>query len=91
MTGQVADLGWRYLLQFAALLSLNLAWLNILPFPALDGGRLLFVIIEKIRGKVNNQKIEAIAHQIGFGLLMLLVLAITYRDLVKLGKGLWGG
>ncbi|MFZ5390857.1 MAG: M50 family metallopeptidase, partial [Patescibacteria group bacterium] len=59
LTGQVVDLGWIYLLQFAALLSINLAIINIFPFPALDGGRLLFVIIEKIRRKPNDQKIEA--------------------------------
>ncbi|MFH1867171.1 MAG: site-2 protease family protein [Patescibacteria group bacterium] len=83
LTGQVVNLGWIYVLQFAALLSVNLAIINILPFPALDGGRLLFVIIEKIRRKPNNQKIEAIIHTFGFGLLMLLVLVITYKDIMR--------
>ena len=84
LTGQVVGLGWIYVLQFAALLSINLAIINILPFPALDGGRLLFVVIEKIRGKQANAKIEAIIHTIGFSFLMLLILVITYRDVVKI-------
>ncbi|MDD5290054.1 MAG: RIP metalloprotease RseP [Patescibacteria group bacterium] len=86
MTGQVMELGWIYMLQFTALLSLNLGIINILPFPALDGGRLLFVAIEKIRGKKNNQKVEGLVHNIGFAVLMLLVVLVTYRDLAR-----WGG
>jgi len=81
LTGQVADLGILYLLQFAAFLSLNLAILNVLPFPALDGGRVLFLFIEKIRGKRNNQKIEQWANTAGFALLLLLMLAVTVKDI----------
>jgi regulator of sigma E protease len=97
LTGQVVQLGFIYVLQFAALLSLNLAIINILPFPALDGGRLLFVIIEKLRRKPNNERVEAMVHNIGFALLMLLVLVVTYRDILRFGGGfissfskLWG-
>lgn len=97
LTGEVVKLGFIYVLQFAALLSLNLAIINILPFPALDGGRLLFVIIEKIRRKPNNERIEAIVHRIGFLLLMILIVLVTYRDVVRLGGNflsniskLWG-
>jgi regulator of sigma E protease len=86
--GRAFDMGWIYLLQFMALISINLAVINILPFPALDGGRILFLIIEKIRRKPNNQKIEAIVHNIGFSLLMLLIVLITYKDIVKYGGGL---
>ena len=86
LTGQMVRLGLAYLLQFAALLSLNLALINILPFPALDGGRILFLIIEKIRGRALDQKLEALIHNIGFAVLMLLILLVTYRDLVR-----WGG
>jgi regulator of sigma E protease len=86
MTGQVMELGWIYMLQFTALLSLNLGIINILPFPALDGGRLLFVAIEKIRGKKNNQKIENTIHTVGFAILMILIVLVTYRDLAR-----WGG
>ena len=84
-TGKAVDMGWIYVLQFIAVLSINLAVINILPIPALDGGRLLFLLIEKIRRKPNNQKIETIIHNIGFSLLMLLVVLITYKDIVKYG------
>lgn len=92
LTGQVARMGIIYLLQFTALLSINLAVINFLPFPALDGGRLLFLLIEKIRRKPISQKIENLVHNIGFGLLMLLVLLVTYRDVIKFSDkfvGLW--
>lgn len=85
LTSEVAKLGVRYLMQFTALLSLNLAIINILPFPALDGGRVLFLIIEKLRGHAVSRKIEVAAHNLGFMLLMLLVLVVTYRDVVKFG------
>ncbi len=85
LTGQVADLGFSYLLQFTAFLSLNLAILNALPFPALDGGRVLFLLIEKIRGKRNNQSVEQFANTAGFVLLLLLMAIITVRDVNGLG------
>ncbi len=87
ITGQVAQMGFIYLLQFAAILSINLGIINILPFPALDGGRLLFILIEKIRRKKVSEKIEGISHNVGFILLMALVVVITYRDLQKYGVG----
>jgi regulator of sigma E protease len=83
-TGQVARLGFMHLLNFAAVLSMNLAVLNLLPIPALDGGRILFLIIEKIKGSKINQKTENIVHMIGFGLLMVLIVIVTYRDIVGL-------
>ena len=83
MTGQVARLGFVYLLQFAAMLSINLAIINFLPFPALDGGRVVFVIIEKIRGRAVSEKLETALHNIGFVLLILLVLGVTYRDVLR--------
>jgi len=84
MTGQAAKLGFVYLLQFTALLSINLAIINIFPFPALDGGRLVFLLLEKIKGAPVNQKIEQISHTVGFAILMLLVIAITWRDIIRL-------
>jgi len=84
ITGQAARLGFTYLLQFVALLSLNLAIVNILPFPALDGGRILFLIIEKIKGKPVKREVENIIHNVGFFLLIALVIFITYRDIIKL-------
>jgi regulator of sigma E protease len=90
MTGKVAKMGFNYLLNFTALLSLNLAVLNVLPIPALDGGRLLFLIISKIKGKPVEQKYEQIAHGIGFLLLISLVIVITVKDLGKF-SGLFSG
>lgn len=84
ITGQAARLGLAYLLQFMALLSLNLAVINILPFPALDGGRILFLGIEKLKGKPMRRELEAIIHNIGFMLLIALVLFITLKDIIKL-------
>lgn len=84
LTGQVATLGFAYLLQFMALLSLNLALINILPFPALDGGRLLFLLIEKFKGKPVKQSVEAWIHTIGFWLLIILLVVVTYKDIARL-------
>lgn len=83
LTGRVARLGIIYLIQFTAMLSLNLAIFNILPIPALDGGRLLFLAIAAIRRKPISQKVEQIFHTVGFALLMLLVLVVTVRDLAN--------
>lgn len=85
MTGRVARLGFAYLVQFTAVLSLNLAIINILPIPALDGGRLLFLLIAKIRGKENNKNVEQLVHTIGFALLLLLIVAVTFHDLRAFG------
>lgn len=84
ITGQAARLGLAHLLQFTALLSLNLAVINILPFPALDGGRILFLLVEKIKGKPVRREIEAVAHNIGFILLIALIIFVTYKDIVRL-------
>lgn len=84
ITGQAARLGFTYLLQFIALLSLNLAVINILPFPALDGGRIFFLIIERIKGKPVKREVENAIHNIGFFLLIALVIFITYKDIAKL-------
>ena len=89
ITGQIVKMGWSYVLPFAAILSINLGIINILPFPALDGGRLLFVLIEKIRRKKLNQKIEAIVHNSGFLLLILLLIVVTYKDFTKFGGQMW--
>jgi regulator of sigma E protease len=83
LTGQAAQLGFIYILQFAAILSINLAILNGLPFPALDGGRLLFLAIEKIKGSPVSQRVEKFAHTAGFVALILLMIAITWRDVVR--------
>ncbi len=82
MTKQVVAMGWVYLLQFTAMLSINLAIINAFPFPALDGGRILFVLIEKIKGTPVSQKVEQMAHTIGFSLLILLMIFVTFKDFI---------
>ncbi len=86
MTKQFTALGLAYVLQFAALLSINLGIINAFPFPALDGGRILFIIIEKIKGSPISQKTEQFFHSAGFALLILLMLYITFRDVLKFIK-----
>jgi regulator of sigma E protease len=80
LTKQMSDLGISYLLQFAALLSINLGIINILPIPALDGGRILFILIEKLKGSPVSRRTESMIHQVGFILLLLLMLFVTVRD-----------
>jgi len=92
LTGQVARLGFIYLLQFTALLSINLAVINFFPFPALDGGRVLFLIIEKIKRSPVKREVEGAIHNIGFALLMILILLVTFRDVSRFGgafKNIW--
>ena len=84
ITSQAGSLGFVYLLQLLALISLNLAVINIFPFPALDGGRLIFLGIEKIKGSPLNHKFEKITNAIGFGILIFLMLAITIKDIIRL-------
>ena len=68
----------------AAIISLSLAVMNLLPIPALDGGRLVFVVIEMITGKRPSQNFEAKAHQIGFMFLILMIIAVTFKDVLQL-------
>ena len=84
LTAQAGTLGIVYLLQLLAMISLNLAVINIFPFPALDGGRLLFLAIEKIKGSPLNPKFEKTANAIGFILLISLMILITIKDIMKL-------
>lgn len=84
IVGTAYQFGFTYLLSFTALISINLAVLNLIPFPALDGGRLFFLLIEKIKGSRINPKIANAANTVGFALLIILMLAVTYQDIVKL-------
>lgn len=88
MTHQAAQMGFSNLLYFASVLSINLGIINALPFPALDGGRMLFLIIEKIRKKRISEKIEGWANSFGFILLLFLVAWITLRDIARFSPGL---
>ncbi len=83
ITGQVVKMGWLQVLQFAAILSINLGIINILPFPALDGGRLLFILAEAATRKKLSEKIENIIHNSGFILLLVLLVFVTFRDISK--------
>lgn len=81
LTKQMTEMGFSYLLWFAALLSIHLGIFNILPIPALDGGRIFFILIEKLRGgKPIADWIENRIHQVGFMLLLFLMLLVTVRD-----------
>ena len=84
LVGDASRLGFAYLLTFTALISINLAVINLVPFPALDGGRVLFVIIESITRKPINPKVANTLNTIGFFLLIALMVVITYRDILKL-------
>lgn len=83
LIGDTSSLGIAYLLQFVGMLSINLAILNFLPIPALDGGRILFLLIEKARRKKFNPDWENFAHAAGFILLLIIMVLVTYKDIVK--------
>jgi regulator of sigma E protease len=93
LTGQVTDLGLVYLLYFTAILSINLGIINILPFPALDGGRILFVLIEAVKGSPVSQRLEGAFHQVGFLALLLLMVLVTVHDFsrFRIMEKLFGG
>lgn len=87
VTGQAVKFGWQAVLEFASILSLNLAVLNILPIPALDGGRLAFVFLEKILGRRAHPAFEKSTHQIGMIILLGLVLLVSINDILRLVRG----
>lgn len=91
MTGRIADQGVWPLLQFAAILSVNLAVVNFLPIPGLDGGRALFLLAEFARRKRLNANLEAAIHGFGFIFLLILILLVTIQDLFRFGPGIWQG
>ena len=84
LVGDASEFGFVYLLGFVAIISINLAVLNLIPFPALDGGRLLFLIIETIKGSPMNPKITNVIHTVGFVVLIGLLLAVTWNDVARL-------
>ncbi len=84
LTGEVAKLGIAHVLQFAAMLSINLAIINILPIPALDGGRVAFLALEAIRRKPTTPRVEQMVHAAGFAVLLLLIVVVTLKDIVGL-------
>jgi regulator of sigma E protease len=82
-TETVAKSGIYYLLKWTAILSINLGIMNLLPIPALDGGRLLFFAVEAVRGKPIDRQKEGMVHFIGLALLMLLMLVVTWNDIQR--------
>lgn len=84
VVGESRSAGIQSVMYLIAYLSINLGIMNILPIPALDGGHVLFLIIEKIRGKKIDEKIEGIATTIFFGLLLLLMFYVTIHDIIRL-------
>ena len=88
LTGEIARVGISPLLEFAALISLILGILNLFPLPALDGGRIAFVLLEWFRrGKRVSPRIEGLVHSIGFAMLIGLMLVITYQDILRIISG----
>lgn len=84
VVGETINYGINYFLYILAFLSINVGFINILPFPAFDGGHVLFLIIEKIKGSPVNAKIENTCHLIGFILVFLLMIIVTISDIIKL-------
>ncbi|HWQ99472.1 MAG TPA: M50 family metallopeptidase [Candidatus Methylomirabilis sp.] len=91
ITGRIAKQGIMPLVHFAAILSINLAVVNFLPIPALDGGRALFLVVEGLRRKAIRRTTEALIHNISFLILIALILLVTLRDLGRYGGAIVGG
>jgi regulator of sigma E protease len=84
--GNAAELGFTYLLMITAIISINLGVINLIPFPALDGGRILFVAIEGLIRRRISAKFTNAVNAVGFALLMALMVVVTYKDIAKLIK-----
>lgn len=80
---QATSLGFAYLIQLLALISINLAILNLLPFPALDGGRFLFVLLEKIVGRPISRQAQIWINGAGFAILIFLMIFVTVKDVYR--------
>ncbi len=83
VVNEVAQTGFINLLWLTGLISISLGLINLLPLPALDGGRLLFLLIEALRGKPLDPEKEGFVHFVGFALLLVLLLLVTYNDLIR--------
>ncbi len=86
LASQATALGFVYFLQLLALISVNLVVINLIPFPALDGGRILFLLIEKIKGSPVPRKIELAVNGIGFAALLVLMVLVTVQDITRFWK-----
>ena len=84
VVGTVSKAGFTSVISLLCLICINVGFINILPFPAFDGGHVIFILIEKIKGSRVDPKVENTIHSIGFILLMILMVLITYNDIIKL-------
>lgn len=84
MIGEMTQEGWKSLVNFTGFLALNLGLVNLLPLPALDGSRIVFLLVEGLRGKPMNREREGMVHFVGLVLLFGLMLVITYKDIARL-------
>ncbi len=94
VTGEVAHAGVSPVLELTAFISIAIAFTQLIPFPALDGSRMLFVVVEWLRrGKRISPKVEGIVHSVGFIILLTLMVLITYQDIARWisGGSLLGG
>ena len=85
--GQAASYGWEDVFELLALITINLGVLNLLPFPALDGGKIVFLLIEAVTGYAVPEKIQGSLTVAAFALLFGLMLFATYNDIVRLVTG----
>jgi regulator of sigma E protease len=84
MTGQLAEQSWAYLIPFTAVISINLGILNLLPIPILDGGFIIFLLIELVMGRPLNLRKREFAQKLGMGLLVLLMVVVIYNDITRI-------
>jgi len=83
LVGEAAKSGFQYVLYVAGFISINLGFFNLLPIPALDGSRLVFLLVELVRGKPISQEREGFIHFIGFVFLIVLMIIVAYKDIIK--------
>jgi len=86
VVGRAARLGIPTLMNLAAIININIGLFNLIPIPALDGSRLLFLAIEGVRGKPVDQEKENFIHVVGFALLIMLAIFVAYRDILRIGE-----
>ncbi len=84
ISGQVADLGFMPLISLAAVLSVSIGLINLAPVPILDGGHLVFYAVEALRGKPLSERVQEIGFRIGLGLILMLMVFVTWKDIVRL-------
>jgi len=87
LSGETARAGWVTFISFIAFISISIGFLNIMPFPVLDGGHLVYILIEAIIRRPISTKVKLVLQQVGIALLLILVLVVTYHDIVRFFMG----